>query len=92
MPPAYRAAEPRHLSDNFDDTGWVRAQEQRKFGLGLDYPAVWEALPSGKRLGPGRLRDREVGRRRERRSCLSWRSVPPLSMTFSPWPERRESD
>lgn len=73
-------------------TGWVRAQEQRKFGLGLDYPAVWEALPSGKRLGPGRLRDREVGRRRERRSCLSWRSVPPLSMPFSPWPERREPD
>ena len=66
-------------------------QEQCTFGLGLRHPAG-EALPSGKRLGQGRLRDREVGRRRDGRSCLSWRSVPPLSMPFSARPERREPD
>ena len=92
-PPAHRAAavgKLRHLSDSFDDTGWSPVpQEQRAFGLGLRHSAG-EALPSGKRLGQGRLRDREVGRRRDRRSCLSWRSVPPLSMPFSARPERRE--
>lgn len=82
-----------HLSENFDVTGWARASRAMHFfGLGLRHPAAWEALPSGKRLGQGRLRDREVGRRRDGRSCLSWRSVPPLSMPFSARPERREPD
>ena len=95
-PPAHRAAaveKLRHLSENFDDTGWSRASRAMHFfGLGLRHPAAWEALPSGKRLGQGRLRDREVGRRRDGRSCLSWRSVPPLSMPFSARPEHREMD